>query len=466
MPPSGDRPDVVLVVLDSVRRDHVSCYGHGRRTTPALDRIAREGVRFTRASAASCWTLPSHASLFTGLYPSEHRADLDTGRLSARHGTLAETLSSHGYDTACFSCNGFIADRTGLTRGFDVAEDVEALAGGGTGVVSRLVRGVHRRWRAWTRRDRGAGRATRRAREWLRERTGRRPFFLFLNYMDCHLPYRLRGADRHRFVEPGGRERADAVPQDPFGVMAGRTLMSEEELEDLQRLYDGCLRYLDRHVAAVAEELRERGRWDRTIFVVTSDHGESFGEHGLLDHQYGLYQELLEVPLVVRLPGGARGGSVDDRLVQLVDLPEVLAEAATGGGGADGGDGARSPGDAFGRVEREEAFAEYLVPNVAAIRRRFPEADTSRFEVSMRSVRTEPGEKLVWRDDGRRELYDLTEDPGETVDRAHVRPDRVSALTDRIEQRLGGWPEVDRAPARDDEGLEQVRERLEALGYL
>jgi arylsulfatase A-like enzyme len=463
---------VVLLVLDSVRSDHLSCYGHDRPTTPAIDRLAREGVRFTRASAATCWTLPSHASLFTGRYPSEHRADLDTGRLNDELPTLAEELGRRGYDTGCITCNGFVASRTGLDRGFDTSIDVHDLAGGGDGPVERVIRGAHRRLRRWTERDRGAARATKRARSWLSRRSDDTPFFLFLNYMDCHLPYALKGPPRYRFVPEGARKRMDRVPDDPFAVMAGETTASQRDLEDLQALYDGALRYLDGHVERIRTELEHLDRWEDTIFVVTSDHGEGFGEHGLLDHQYGLYQEHLSVPLVIRLPGGNGARSTIGEHFQLVDLfPLLLGLVDADGAGEHRTSADEDGADSYGaRLEtllpdREAAFAEYLVPNLSAIRRRFPDANPDCFDVAMRTVVTDRW-KLIWRDDGESELYDLVEDPGERMNRSHTRPDVVRELMGRIRDRLGGWPEIAAGPALAGEGMEAVRDRLQALGYL
>lgn len=457
----AETPNVVLIVLDSVRRAHLSCYGYARPTTPRIDRIAAEGIRFTRAWAASCWTLPSHASLFTGLYPSEHLADVDTWRLGPDRPTLAEYLRGKGYATASISCNGIVSEHTGLTRGFEVRVDVEALAGARTGLVPRAIRAAHKRWRALTRRDRGAGQATRTALDWIGEKAGRQPFFLFLNYMDCHSPYHPRLPTRHRFVAPEDRTRADRIPQDPFAVMAGRLTFSARDIEVLKALYDGALLYLDAHVGALADALRRRGILDRTILIVTSDHGESFGEHGLLDHQYGLFEPLLAVPLIVRLPGGERGGEVDDRIVQLVDLFPTIADGL-------GDDIARDAGLAGRSLlrddRREFAFAEYRVPNLRAFGRRFPDADVARYDVAIRAIRNET-HKLIWWSDDRVALYDLASDPAEVKDLSPVRPDLARDLQDRIRRRLGGWTPADVRVAGDD-GVDLIRDRLQQLGYL
>ncbi len=456
---SSEKCNVVLLVLDSVRKDHMSCYGYERETTPNCDRIASQGIRFTRATAASCWTIPSHASLFTGLYPSQHGVDLDTAYLGAGTPTLASYLTSRGYATGSISCNGFITERTNLTHGFELSIDAVRLRGRGRW-VGRLVRPFHRRWQRWTARDRGARHATKLALKWLRRRSDEgRPFFLFMNYMDCHLPYRLKGEPRYRFLAESERARADSVPQDPFAVMARRAEMTPQDLDYLQALYDGCLRYLDDHVGVVDAALHELGLADDTLFIVTSDHGESFGEHGLLDHQYGLYEPLLSVPLVFRLPGQADAGAVSDQLVQHVDILATVADVIGGEIPFD-----HSGVSVFEASQRDVSLAEYLVPNVKAIRRRFPEADVSRFDVPLRSIST-AHHKLIARQDGTVELYDLVADPNEERNIAIAEPELVSRLGERMSELLGGWPQAG-GEGRSLDEMDEMRDRLRALGYI
>lgn len=454
-----NRFNVMVIVLDSVRSDHLSCYGYGRPTTPHVDRIAGEGVRFDRAYATSCWTLPSHASLFTGRYPWQHHVDLDRQTLGPEHETMAGFLRERGYATASFSCNGFVTKHTELTRGFDLSADVEGMREG-RDPVSRLIRFAQWYWKKWTARDRGARRATRSILEWLDARDRDRPFFLFVNYMDCHLPYALRGAARHRFLDRADRKRAAALPLDPFGVMAGAVPFAEKDVELLKSLYDGCLRYLDSHVGAIDGRLREEGIDDRTLFVVTSDHGESFGEHGLFDHQYGLYEELVRVPLILRLPGRERAGEVSSRLVQLVDLFPTVAELL---GEEWSGSGDPAPRSVFSSGPRAAALAEYLVPNVRAIRRRFPDADVSAYDRGLRAL-IEERYKLILAEDGGTELYDLAADPGETRDVSEARPEVTAELRRRLEGIGAPWGS--REAAGDETDMELLRERLEALGYL
>jgi arylsulfatase A-like enzyme len=453
-----------LIVLDSVRRDHLSCYGYERRTTPHIDRLADEGVRFDQAYSNSCWTIPAHASLFTGLYPSRHGAmDLDANRLDEGHLTMASYLAQQGYRTASISCNGLIPGPIDLDRGFQHSVDVGALRGASRGLFPRLVRKVHRLWRERTARDRGTARATKLALRWLNEQEPARPFFLFVNYMDCHLPYRLKDTDRYRFLEGHERERADAVPQDPFGTMAGKVPMSEQQLTDLQALYDGALYHLDWHVGILLHALRSTGTLERTLLIVTSDHGESFGEHGLMDHQYGLYENLIRIPLVIRLPEGELERGVHETPVQLADILPTLANRLGNAGGSlrelDGY-------PIFEGPSRTAVIAEYPVPNLRTLRRRYPEADLGRLDVGLRSIRV-GRYKLIERSDGGMELYDLETDPAEQRNRGNERTDVVTRLHDALEDTLGIFHgQQAKAQDHDDGELNELRDRLRSLGYI
>jgi arylsulfatase A-like enzyme len=447
------QPNIVLIVLDSVRRDHLSCYGYSRQTTPHIDRLASEGVLFEHAYATSCWTIPAHASLFTGLYPSQHRADFDTRYLQEQHRTLAQELAAAGYSTACISCNSFVGGGfTNLNQGFDLTVDVEGGVWSGPGWAGRALRAAHKRWRRLRRRDRGADQATRLARRWLEQQ--QQPFFLFINYMDCHLPYRLRRPARYRFVASEERARVDALPLDPFAAMAGALTLSPQQVRDLQALYDGCLFYLDAQVGRLVVRLKQLGLYEETLFIVTSDHGESFGEHGLFDHQYGLFEHLVATPFIVRLPHGEERGWRNPALFQHVDLMPALLQVA-GGGSVDR---LLEPG-------RQAVLTEYLVPNLRQFHRRFPDMDVAPFDSPQRAILRD-GYKLIVRRDGATALYDLAQDQGETQDMAATRPALAQWLRDELAAQLGPWPEPASRETQPAAETEELQERLKALGYL
>ncbi len=318
--PSGPPPpSVVLVTLDTTRVDRLSCYGYGRPTSPHLDHLAQEGVRYTRAWSTSSWTLPAHASLFTGLYPSEHGADFDDAGdaslgdvvkgdifakairvdgLGPSARTLAEALSERGYATGAFVGGPWLHRSFGLLQGFDRIDDDVAGTGG-----------------------RPAEKVTSSALAWLATVGTDEPYFLFVNYFDPHLPY-----DPPPGFDDLPHAREPAPPAAAWdGILAGRVELTPAELEVLRDRYDGEIRYMDAALGRLLDAVRTRPDGGRTLVIVTADHGESFGEHGRYLHGHWLAEELVRIPFVVRYPGGRGAGTTSDAPVQLVDVFPIVA---------------------------------------------------------------------------------------------------------------------------------------------
>jgi arylsulfatase A-like enzyme len=317
--PRAGAPNVLLIVLDAVRADHLSLYGYGRQTTPNLDRWSREGVVFERAIAPAPWTLPTHASLFTGLPPTELSARW-TRRLNGDRPRLAEVFQKRGYVTAAFSANYLYATaEAGLLSGFQLFRShLPSVRQIGriampfrTGfwqslIAARRPRGVLRAIRHL---DLGTPyypgedfiKATQVREELLRwiDRRAGRPFFAFLNLFEAH-----------ELWAPTEQIRRFAAAPKPIDR------------------YDAGIVYQDHEVAALLEALRTRGLLDQTIVVLTSDHGEQFGEHGITDHGNSLYLPLLHAPLVIRYPGRVPAGVRVDDAVSLVDVPATILELA------------------------------------------------------------------------------------------------------------------------------------------
>jgi arylsulfatase A-like enzyme len=311
----GSSPNILLIVLDTVRRANLGVYGYARATTPSIDRRAREGVVFDRAVATAPWTLPSHASLFTGRSAGSLGADWRTPLVTGPR-TLAEALGAHGYVTGGFVANMLYATwESGLARGFVHYDDYpmtpslvllhSAIAR--TGIMAQITRdhsprGIVRALRSFNLRparfplyvERPANSVTDAFLAW-QPTVGSRPFFAFLNYMDAHEPYHAPEPWATRF-------RGSAT-------------------QPIDR-YDGAIAWLDHEVGRLLDSLQKRGVLDRTIVVVTSDHGQQFGEHHLTSHANSLYLPLLEVPLLVRYPQAAPAGA---RVAALVTLRDVAA---------------------------------------------------------------------------------------------------------------------------------------------
>lgn len=302
-PPSS--PNILVVLVDTLRADHLSSYGYPRKTSPEMDKLASEGVLFENAHAASSWTLPSHVSLMTGRPLFEHQTELKP--LDTRFRTIAEEFQSRGYRTGAFSANTFFVTRhRGLDRGFMHFEDFFHSVGD---MVSRTFVG-RKFWHALMYRRLGYEDIMSRKRapevndatlRWI-GRSEKRPFFAFLNYFDVHDPFLPPQPWRSKFSKmrsPGGAVNSF---RDRFGEN-----VSPEERQGEIDAYDGSIAYTDEMIGRLLQELRRRGL-QNTIVVITSDHGEMLGEHNLYLHRVCLCREVIRVPLVILWPGHIPAG--------------------------------------------------------------------------------------------------------------------------------------------------------------
>ncbi len=305
-PAPPPRPDIVLVVIDTLRADHLGVYGHTRATSPNIDALAREGAWYSRAYAQSGWTLASFASMLTGTLPHEHRVVRD-GRDPTRYGhldagltTLAEALGAAGYATGAVVNNTFLAPEFGLNQGFQ-SWDWQGADNGSHRTADQTV-------------DLGLA--------WLDAQAG--PGFLLLHLMEPHMGYTppedVRGTFAPRESPP---IPLPFVSAEQAGVGFGKTgpPPSAEVQDYISRLYDEEIFTADRAVGRLVAGLRERGRLDRAALIVTADHGEELWDHGGFEHGHALTGELVRVPLVVRMEG-ARGGPSGrvDTVVEHLDL--------------------------------------------------------------------------------------------------------------------------------------------------
>ena len=309
--PAGS-PNILLISIDSLRRDHVSAYGYHRPTTPRIDALAREGVLFDMAVAPTSWTLPSHVTMLTALPARLHAVRETNQRFSRDVLTLAEVLSDSGYATAGFIAGSFLSSTHGFAQGFDVYDDYTILE-----------------------RDRGelgghltSPRSVGLVRRWLDQRDDsdrERPFFVFLHMWDVHYEY-IPPPPYDTMFDPDytGDVTGLRFMRDP---RINRN-MPQRDLDHLLALYDGEIRYTDDHLGNLFDLLAQRGILDETIVVVTADHGDEFFEHGGKGHAETLFDEVLLVPLIMRYPAGIPAGSVVDRQVRLLDVaPTILSLA-------------------------------------------------------------------------------------------------------------------------------------------
>ena len=442
--PPANAPHVLLIVIDTLRADHLSSYGYGAIETPHMDALAADGTRYAHMFAQASWTRPSIATILTGLYPSSHGAMHKADLLPERVETVAEVLARSGYHTAGFPNNINVSPAFGFAQGFAeyhyLAPDLFFYADEAAAELTlysglRLVRerffaryvNVHFYYRP-------AEYVVERTRAWLDGPSAKRgPFFLYLHFMDPHDPYMVH----------------------PFnGVGYARVAMPnpKAELADtLLKTYDGEIAYLDEHIGALVADLKRRGLYDDMLIVVTADHGEEFHEHGGWWHGTTLYDEQIGVPLIVKPPrGGARGRVVDELVTSLDVAPTILRSVGVPPPVAM--QGHVLPLDTAPAPARDSVYAE------------------EDFEGNvLQAVRTRTW-KLISANAGNprglapEELYDLARDSAETKNLAAERP------TEREEMRAALGRATIKAKEHAGSGAQTdvdsaTKERLKALGY-
>ncbi|MEO7966544.1 MAG: sulfatase, partial [Gemmatimonadaceae bacterium] len=424
----SDQPNVLLLVLDTVRALSMSAYGYERETTPNLARLAREGVRFDRAVSTAPWTLASHASLFTGRYPSETSVGW-TVPLDNTHPVLAEQFAARGMATAGFAANlTYCTPSFGLARGFRFYQDY--LVSPGEAIhSSALTRFVDDAWHQWRHEDVLHGRplASDVADRFLRWSGGNsrlgHPYFAFLNFFDAHAPYSPPAPFDTMFI---GREPAI---RDPRQAGDHPTAASAKELK---AAYDQSLAYLDGQIGRVLDSLRARGELDRTVIVVVSDHGEEFLEKGILEHGDDLYFPSLHVPLLVRYPRRVPAGTVvaepvslRDVAATIIDLSQPSSDSQTAASRTD----SQIPGTSLTQFWSAASLTKRALSTLTSTVPFAPNLPPNR-PISKGGMRSIVGEglHLIVRGDGHEELYDIMRDPFEQLDLSNDQ-EKTSALS-------------------------------------
>jgi arylsulfatase A-like enzyme len=418
-----ERPrSVILISIDTLRADHLGCYGHPLPTSPNLDAFAAQGTLFDDAFAPSPWTLPSHVSLLTGLYPTRHGVRTTDRRLADAIPSLATLLAQQGFETGAI-VNAIIMRRHfGLAQGFAAYQMVPS-------DQSRVG---------------SASRVTDAALRWLDDRRGRR-VFLFLHYYDVHSDY--RSLKRYERMFAPGPSRFDGSTDQLTDVRSGRLPIDEAGAATLAGLYDAGIRQLDRELGRLFTRLREAGWLDDSAIVVTSDHGEEILDHGGVLHGQTHYQEMLRVPLILRgptIPAGVRVRTP----VSLVDVvPTLLALLGV------------APHPGLDGIDLRPLWKTPGAPSGA--RWLFAAGGPGMIGDTIRSVRDGRHKLILYKRSGRRELYDLVTDPGEQENLVGMRPEVESKLWQALSRVVRSEVEAPDAPEIPGE----VRRRLEQLGY-
>jgi len=392
------KPDIILVVIDALRADRVGALGSAAGLTPNLDRIAERGVVFRQAVTNATWTVPSMSTLFTSKYPSQHGAVTTQSRLGDEWRTLAEVLSDHGYATAAFLPGGMTGWRYGWAQGFDVAPYAYDLK-----------------------------QACARAAQWYRDNWDR-PRFLWLHTYQVHDYFRMQQDKTKRFdpdYEGPVGAGFDFLAHMDRGRPAG---LSQRDIRHLEAQYDAEVADTDAALGEFLAALRGAPAGARAAVIVTADHGEAFGEHGVMLHKYSLYEEELRVPLIIQAPAAGRGRVVEDQ-VALIDLmPTILGLA-----------GIPPLRDLEGRSLVPLMRGQRL-PAAQVIAESFNPDGDFRAGPERRAIRF-GGLKYIWTQemsDGppppREELYELRTDPGERTDLSSGRPEAIGRMRDALER--------------------------------
>lgn len=474
------QPNVIVLLVDALRADHLSCYGYPHRTSPFIDQLAQGGTRFQCAIAPAPWTLPVHASLFTGRYPSEHNATFRHLRLEATLPTLAELLASAGYYTAGFSNNAWVGRDSGLDRGFHEFEEIQPYVIGDT--LSRRYKRFFDKLAARLlhlgfQRGRRAERTLRKVVLWIESHLAQReeqPFFIFINLMDVHDPYMPPVQFLKPFL-PGGIQPGEAyeLEQNADLYNVGITPLTGHSMQVLSALYDGEIAYVDDQLGRFCRRLDRLGLLETMALIVTSDHGENLGDHGLVGHQYCLYDSLLHVPLILHWPSQFPAGQVVRTQVPLLNLFDTILDIGS----------AAWPLAPSGRplsllnviktpLHFERIFAEYQKPTrlIERLRRQIPEFDNPKMLSAQRCLRTERYKLIQWERAGQ-ELFELALDPGELRNMAHGKEGRLVHLETELLEWASSMASATLETTESAEEAvqamdERVLARLRALGYL
>lgn len=402
----GKKPEnVILITLDTVRADHLSCYGHPFETAPNISSFVDKSTLFTRAISQSSWTLPAHASILTGVYPHSHGAEQLKTPLDPSFPLLSEILNKEGFHTAAFVSSEFVSEKYRFHKGFTTF-DSSLGPGEKDGIFAEGI--------------------TDRALDWLEVTEG--PFFLWLHYFDPHHYFML-----HEEVDYGSISRVEepeTVRYHWWNVHPLKRDIPQEEIDDYLALYNGEIFYTDKHVGRLLDYLEEKGLMKKTCLIITSDHGESFNEHRLMGHDNVLYQDLIHVPLIVFVPG--KPPSIDDHVTEIRNIMPTVLDLL----------GVNKP--------------EYLAEGIFSSQRSAAYAEVHNRNPNRRIAVLQDRWKLIYTlEEEYVELYDLDKDSSETLNVAAEYPELVQDLRDALFATMDVL-EID----------EKTMERLRSLGYL
>ncbi|XVH32242.1 sulfatase [Haloferacaceae archaeon DSL9] len=482
------KSNIVFIVMDTARAKNVL---DQREVMPNLHKIAEQGTMFTNAFTTAPWTLPSHSSMFTGQYTSDHGTHRGSKEFDPDVPTLAEQLQENGYQTVLFSNNTWVSPEFGLTRGYDEFFPGWKIVQKGKNIVPKIKskESNSARIRALSkellrrdapqsilntiyanffrkRYDDGARVTNWKIKRWLSENyNAEQPFFMFINYLEPHLKYDPAEEFQRKFL-PDDIESSfvENLNQDAWLYIVGDEEMGKKDFRALKALYKAELNYLDDRIGRLYDYLDEKKVLDQTTIIIVGDHGENIGEHGLMDHQYCLYDTLLHVPLMIRCSESNELDSKQDRLIELRDLyPTILDLASIDTPKND----SVSNSSLFREAKNEYVIGEYALPqpSMEALSNRVDEIsqEALKYDRGLRCIRTKEW-KYIEGTDGHEELYNIADDPEETKDKIADHPEISAELAEKLDSERGKIREyyTDSSSQMDAE----VEQQLENLGYI
>jgi len=483
------KPNVILMVIDTVRPDHLSCYGYPRKTSPNVDKLAKKGVLFENAFATAEWTPPSHASIFTGKYPSYHKTMGRQISLHQENITLAEILNWNGYQTFGVSSNGLLDMMTGFNKGFQRYFNLEVpyrsfrfFKQSPKDVVRTLIRGPD--WFSY--------RNIEKIKNLLNEPNKKQPFFLFTNLLSCHAPYdpprpykirfcnslhepklyltellltKLYGHTGEKMRNNGlDARRLNLLASDDgqYYFMANEFQPSEEEWEIVKSWYDGAISYTDYRIGELIDFLSDNEIFEDTLLIILSDHGENFGEHGLASHQFCLYDSMIHVPLIMVYPDIIPKGKRISNLASLIDVFPTILGILNIKGFRD-----KIQGKSL-LPFKDQKVHDFVCAECGETLRNPPEEfkrilpKLEQIDEAAKCIRTASNKYILYQD-GKEELYNIQKDPLEEVNIARENPGKVDHLRKLLENTL----DISYfGPIRPPKESEEIKIRLRALGYI
>lgn len=487
---SQERPNILLLVLDTARFDF-SVGEKGVMST--VKEISEVGTNYRSAISTSPWSLPSHASLFSAQYPSKHGTTADSNKFDISSPTLAECFFSAGYETVAVSNNTWISPEFGFSDGFEtfrknwqyqqtntdfgsvarrenglsrIVESAKLLLDGNP--VNNALNAAYGLFQHHRAEDDGARRTNKWVDKWTSSRDPSQPFFLFVNYFEPHLPYKPPSEYVRQYLPEGTTlQEARSVSQDAIGYILNDIEMSDHDFEVLKSLYQAELAYLDDEINNLKTTLQNVGEWENTVVIITGDHGENIGEHGLMDHQYCLYNTLLHIPLTIS-GGSFQDGGTRNEIIQTVDLPlTLLDEANINASQFREASQGRTFHPRKNSDPRSYAYAEYLSPqpSMAALSKKtknIPQ-NVRKYDRKLRSVQTDKY-KLIVGSDGTVRLYNIKRSNKEDVDLSSELKEERNHLSDVLDS----WVDnVEQQSIKSNADMdEDTKKRLEDLGYL